>query len=474
MDVLLIKPSARRIYERVSPSLHEHIGLEYIAGSLRAKGVAVGMVDLEVTPLDDPQLGDSIARGRPAVLGISVATSNLQAAAGIVAIARQRLAGALIVVGGPHVSALPEESLAATGADVAVVGEGEHSFVELVEHQLGGGDWTELPGLCFLPPGAPASGGYHRGPPRPLIEPLDPLPFPVRDLVPRDRYGYYVPIPLPRGHKRAVFASMLTSRGCPFSCIFCSSKSTFGSRYRARSVEDVCREIEGLVGDFGVNLIYFNDDTFTLDKARIHALCDQILARRIPISWLAETRVDCVSRELLAHMSAAGCKILTFGIEAGHPATLERIRKGITVEQVRSAFSWARAAKLRVQANFMLGHPGETRREMEATIALAKELEPFIVGFYNLLPLPGTVLHDMASQRGALDTGFYSDLMFFDRPPLTLCELSPDELLAMQQRAYREYYLRPSQVLAKLLSLRSRAELERMLGGLRSVMKLVR
>jgi len=469
MDILLLKPSAKRLYKKVKPSLHEHIGLEYIAAKLLAKGVDVGMLDLEVSPMSDMELEASFRRLKPRIVGITVPTACLAAVKKLVCVLRAALCDATVLIGGPHTSAMPEETLEYTQADIAVVGEGEATMEELVAKLLCNENIANVRGICYK-----TSGKYYVSPRRSPLEKLDALPFPARNLVSRARYGYYVPIPLPRGARKSVFASMLTSRGCPHLCVFCSSKVTFGARYRARSPENVCREIESLTGDLGVNLIYFNDDTFTNDQNRISLLCDEILARKLSFSWLAETRVDCVTPELLEHMAEAGCKILTFGIESGHPDVLKRIKKGINISQISEAFKWAKKAKIRVQANFMLGHPGETREEMQATIDLAKKINPFIAGFYTVLPLPGTLLHKIAVKKHVLDEDFYSKLMFFDKPPVSLCALTPEELAKVQSRAYREFYIRPSQIMSKLLSMHSTVEWESMKSGVQSVLGMLR
>jgi len=468
VDILLLKPSATRLYKKVKPSLHEHIGLEYIAAALISKGIDVAMLDLEVSPMSKAELETHFQRIKPSIVGITVPTACLVSVKELVHTLRETLHNTKILIGGPHTSAMPEEALEYTKADIAVIGEGEATMEELVAKLLRNESIANTRGICYK-----VSGEYHRSERRPPPEKLDIMAFPVRNMVSRERYGYYVPIPLPRGARKSVFASMLTSRGCPFSCVFCSSKVTFGARFRARSPENICNEIESLISDLGVNLIYFNDDTFTNDQNRIKLLCDEILKRKLSFSWLAETRVDCVTPELLKHMAEAGCKILTFGIESGHPDVLKRIKKGIKVSEIHAAFRWAKQAKIRVQANFMLGHPGETMDEMQATIDLAKKLNPFIAGFYTVLPLPGTLLHKIAIKEHVLDEDFYNKLMFFDKPPVSLCALTPEELAKVQSRAYREFYIRPSQIMSKLLSLRS-TEWESMKSGMQSVLGMLK
>jgi len=466
MDILLIKPSFARVYRKVLASLHEHIGLEYIAAKLISDGISVGILDFEVTQITPSQFEGYLKKHCPQIVGITVPTASLVDVKKTVHIVRKVLKNVKIIVGGPHTTALPKETLSYTKADIAVIGEGEETMSELAAALFSDGDISKIDGICYKTP----IGGYSRHSVRKRVWNLDSLPFPARDLVSRGSYRYYVPIPVL--DDKPVFASMLTSRGCPFSCIFCSSRVTFGSKARERSVENICDEIEILIKQFGVNLIYFNDDTFTYNQNRIHALCDEIIKRRFSFSWLAETRVDCVSPELLRHMSAAGCKVLTFGIEAGHPKILKKIKKDISLPKIRAAFQWTKKAKIRTQANFMLGHPGETKEEMQATVKLAKEINPFIAGFYTVLPLPGTILHKMAEGGSVLDEKFYSNLMFFDKSQMSLSKLSPEELLNEQRKAYRSFYFRPYHIFLKLFCLRSIDEWIKMWNGFKSVIRI--
>lgn len=268
--------------------------------------------------------------------------------------------------------------------------------------------------------------------PRPLLEELDTLPFPSRILfAPQEEYRNAVSV---TGNP---MATILSSRGCPFSCSYCY-KGIFGNRYRKRSVENILREIEGVVQGSGISSFWFIDDLFTFDQQRVREFCAALRARGLRIEWECLSRVHLVSPELLKEMKSAGCSRVFFGIESGNQRIISQT-KGITLEQVRSAVRWAKEAGIYSTGYFMLGLPGDTKETMEETIRFAESLDIESVMFSVTTPFPGTRLWEVLQQKqqgpdmAHFDHAFYHGCL--DEVFLNISDASDKELLAAYKRA---------------------------------------
>jgi anaerobic magnesium-protoporphyrin IX monomethyl ester cyclase len=270
------------------------------------------------------------------------------------------------------------------------------------------------------------------------------------------------------------FAAMVTSRGCPYRCAYCS-KPVFGSRFRARSPEHVVEEIVYLQDRFGVKEIAFYDDTFTLDKKRIHALAEGIIARKLKIAWTCETRVNLVDRELLTHMKRAGCYALAYGIESASPDIIDVLCKDTTIEQVEKAVKGSREAGLQVIGYFMLGSPGETPDTIRQTIEFAKKLKVDFAQFSITTPFPGTGLYDVYMQGRKEEISWESFVYAgTDNPTTPVFEsdlLSREDLTYWTRRAYRDFYLRPSYLWQRLRKCTSVNEIKINIKGLQMLMR---
>ena len=281
-----------------------------------------------------------------------------------------------------------------------------------------------------------------------LIADLDRIPFPARHLLPTHAYRYA----LWPGKK---VTTMITSRGCPYRCIFCD-KSIFGSKWRARSAKNVLDEMEQIVKILRIPSIIMYDDLFTLDKQRVQEICRGILERGLKFEWKCEGRVDRVDGEMLGWMKKAGCSLIAYGVESGNEIGLDFLQKGITLPQIRRAFELTRKAGIRPMAYFILGIPVETFEQGLRTIALAKELNPDYAQFSILSPYRGTKLHEEAKARG-----WYAEVEAnnpFDkdqkRPVLLSEKWSAEALKEILRRAHREFYFRPSYIMKRLWGVR--------------------
>ncbi len=344
------------------------LGLCYIAAWLRRKAdVDIKIADLGVEVIDNAIFIEKyITLFQPDIIGISTVTPTFNYAVELAQLIKQSVTTP-IVVGGPHVSALPEESSQIGCFDTVVIGEGEIIFSQLcqkVETSI------SLPAIV-------------RGE---AINQFDIMPFPARDLVDLKKYNFHI--------GEHFGTSLLTSRSCPFKCVFCN-KSVFGSNFRQHSAERIYAEIRHLRDEFDCHAFYFLDDTFTHQPEIVEKLCQIIIQDNINIVWKCMTRVDRINKSLLGLMKRAGCVEIVIGVETGDAEIMKKIRKGITLEQVESVIGFAKELSLSTKTFFMIGFPWDTEETIRKTINFAVTLSPDSSQFALIAPFPGTQLCDI-------------------------------------------------------------------------------
>ena len=291
----------------------------------------------------------------------------------------------LILLGGNHPTALPELTLKEVPGCIVVRGEGEVTVVELIDFLTQKGvcsDLQSIKGISYT-----HDGKTVHTPPRELIADLDSLPFPARHLIPMEKYSWQI------GGKAAV--NILSSRGCPFHCIYCF-KSIFKNKVRYRSIENIVSEIQDVKKQFDREGVYFVDDFFTADNNRLDLFLNLLEKNNLDIKWRCLTRVDGFQDvQLLERMKEKGCDTIIFGAESGDPETLHKIRKGITLSQSRDTILAAQKAGINLKVNFMLGFPWETYQSVYNTLSFAASLPPVKeYAFYFVTPFPGTEIWD--------------------------------------------------------------------------------
>ena len=350
---------------------------------------------------------------------------------------------AVTVLGGPHVTALKEEILQAQPeVDYVVLGEGEQTIAELCQ-TLDQSDRqvSQIQGLVYRT----EDGTVQTGPPRALIKDVDSLPFPARDLVDMSRLGTHRYIDVGR-----VSATMISSRGCPFKCAFCSSHITMGKIYRFRSAQNVLAEIDELVGRYQVNHIALEDDTFTLNRDRVETICRELIQRNYDLTWYCLSRVESMDLELARLMRRAGCRLVSFGIESGNPDILQKIHKKISLSAARQAIEACYRAGLRSQCTFILGFPFDTQQTMADTLHFAQELSPTIAIFFALVPYPGTEMYQyLPESLRPHKAEQWQDFanMINNQGYLSLVPgVSAAELTQMTEQWHLRFYLRPRQL----------------------------
>jgi anaerobic magnesium-protoporphyrin IX monomethyl ester cyclase len=450
MQVLLVSPKSSLWTSR----RHIHMGLGYLAGALVAAGTRdVTLFDGEA---EDESIAEHLARERYDIVGISSPTPLIYESWEVAAFAKKQ--GALSILGGPHLTLMPQETMDRPEVDLVVRGEAEETIVEIVRaveatglqgtaaHGLRLPDqpWGSILGLCFRN----EAGKVVHNPDRPLRRDIDTIPWPAYHLFKIDRYTNLNPV-TDGLDPRAKAYTLLTSRGCPYQCIYCSKPIT-GITWRARSPQDVVAEWRYLVREMGATEIGITDDVWNLKLDRAKEICRLLIAEgltRVPWVTVHGMRADHADAELFRLMKQAGCKRVGFGVESGNQAVLDSIKKRQTLDDVRKAFKLARAAKLQTMGFFIFGLPSDTETTMEDTIRFALELEPDLANFMIAAPYPGTELWDIARRDGRLFSQDWRDYAIHDeKARYELPGLAPELVERKWHEAYRRFYFRPTRI----------------------------
>jgi radical SAM superfamily enzyme YgiQ (UPF0313 family) len=448
-------------HKRSDKYIEYPIYLSYTAAVVEEAGFEVSFIDAIMDELSIEQFAQRVQGLSPRLALIETSTPSIDFDLETAAAVKRLSPGTFVALIGSHVTYFDQETLTANPAvDAVVRGEFEYTAADLARALDNGVGLDQVAGLTYRD----ASGDAHRNPDRPLFEPLDRMPFPARHIVKGDGYraGIYS-----GGHPTA----MVSSRGCPYRCTFCLWPDVlYGHKFRARSAENVVDEIEEAVRKYGHDEIYFDDDTFTIDRQRVMDICRMIQERGLEkeMEWIAQCRVDTVDREMLEAMKAANCGYILFGVESGSPEMLKRMKKGITLDKVRAAFELTCEVGIKTQAFFLFGMPGENQDTIRETIQFAKELNASSTQFAVAIPHPGTALYEECRTNGWLTSENWADYTaessLIETPWLTAADVE-----AARIRAYREYYYRPRFIMGEALKIRRLADIKRLARGANSV-----
>jgi anaerobic magnesium-protoporphyrin IX monomethyl ester cyclase len=459
--VLLVNPPQKTRYPQ--PSL----GLASLAAVLESSGHNVKILDMPALKLSELS-AETILQEKPDIIGITAMTPTLNAALAVAKKVKETSNNTLVALGGPHATVLPEETLEkAYDLDFVIRGEGEQTFADLVNHLQGNKTGLEkVSGLTYRKEECVRSNDY-----RSLIADLDTLPFPAFHLLPLDKYRIHPPF----GRRKPILP-IITSRGCPYRCLFCS-KSVFGKKYRVNSPNYVISEIQSLIERFGVREIKFYDDSFTLNRKRVLEICRLLKENKIDIQWTCETRVNLVDRDLLDVMKEAGCYMIEYGVESGVQDILNTLKKDVTVNQVHDSFKLTHDAGIETVAYFMIGSPGESVRTIEETISFSKKLDPDFAQFSIATPFPGTELYELALESGQVPNSWngyvYADLESVDNPSFNSKLLSRAELGSLNKKAYMAFYLRWRYLAKRLKKMRTVDDFRTSVSGLSMLLQSV-
>ena len=445
LRVLLINPNFRRMIgksERISTILPP-LGIAYIAAVLKKElkeSTDVKILDINALNLSMGQAIEHIKDFNPDIIGLTAATPTINKCFVIAEAVKKILSDSKIVIGGPHPTALPDESIKKDFIDFVAVGEGEMTMLELAKELMKKGkkDFRKIKGLVFKD-----KNRIIKNVPRERIKDLDALPFPAFELLPLEKYAS-------ASSKYGRFITILTSRGCPGMCNYCN-KLIFGNACNMRSAENIFKEIEYLMKKYRYGEFHIVDDLFTNDRKRIEEFCKMVIKKRMKIKWKCGNgvRVGTVDLELLKLMKKAGCYSLSYGIESGSQRIIDTIDKKIMLEQAEKALKEAKEAGLETECYFMLGLPTETEEDIKKSIDFAIKLAPDYVKFAITIPLPGTDMFDKMDANGQIKTKEWEKFTFSALPK----ELYDHDVLPWvvidkyYKIAYRKFYFRPRYIL---------------------------
>lgn len=394
------------------------LGIAYVAASLLKNGFTdIKLKDYEVEPYSDDEFLGLVREFSPDVIGLSCRTASYPSAVKLINLLRKDNVTAKLVIGGHHATALTENVLRETGVDIVVRHEGEVTFPELVDVLGKGADIEKVKGIAYL-----RDGKVVHTPNRELVDNLDLLPFPARELLPMDKYAYGV---------------LLSSRGCPFKCVYCDKNiSTRNVRYR--SVDNVLDEIEEVVLKWKEDRIYFIDDHFLLNKKRFFEITNGWMKRGLKFEWLCQARVDAADEEILRQAKKSGCISIIYGVESGDPVELEFLSKGggCTLEQGERAIRLTKEAGIACRVNFMLGFPVSTHETVRNSIRYAKKLNADNYRFFHVVPLPNTPLWDRCVKDGIVTDNMDWSRFNFNEAMIATNDLSLDDLQIYGAAAY--------------------------------------
>ena len=413
------------------------LGISYLTAVLEEKGYSVDVVDCQTTRPTQKDLEDKFKALNPDIIGVTAATLTYLPALDILKAAKTALPNVTTMIGGPHVTVVDEATFTdSPNVDIVVRGEGEQTMLELARLASEGNlkNPSQVTGITFK-----HNNQVIHNPDRPFIEDLDSLPHPAHKHFDVTRYKILGKTYLP----------IITSRGCPAHCTFCAAYKMCGRGFRARSPTKVVDELEWLRDEFGAGAFAFYDDTFTFDVNRAIAICDEMQKRKINLPWDCRTRVDRVSKELLAKLHKSGCQLIHFGVESGNQQMLNQMRKGTTVELNAKAIKLAKQAGISAAISLVIGYPGETPEQLQQTIDFIYKTKPDYVYMCEAVPYPGTELYDYAKSLGLELSSDWSQ--YHEQTQVFKNTLLPLEKLEQTKKDFYDKYLSPTFYLQKKL-----------------------
>ncbi|MDM8554065.1 radical SAM protein [Desulfococcaceae bacterium HSG7] len=444
--------------DSVTPPLN----LLSLAAYIRPFGFVPAIVDGYANRFETAELLNKVADTAPDIVCITSTSPLFLSAVEIAREIKKRFQDIIIIAGGPHITALPEEVLVYEYFDIAVIGEGEVTLLEVLESLNNGRPLDKVNGIALR-----TQGVVIRTAPRDRMPNLDVLPLPAWDLLPSLGPPYQTSIV---GTKKNKSTPIITSRGCPGRCTFCDT-STFGRSYRFFSAKYVLSMIQHLMENYGIDDYLIYDDTFCTDKNRLEEICRGIIDRRWRITWQCCARIEQVNYELLKLMKKAGCWEIEYGIESGDRSILKKMRKGVNLEKARKIIKMTHNLGIEARGNFIFGNIGETRESLEKTIRFILSTDLDYVQQSFLTPYPGSEVYKIAGENGAFD----SDLRKMSNLTINFIPhgLSKNILKQYSRRLFIKFYLRPRIILRILKSIRNFEGIRRILTSFTVFMKHV-
>lgn len=442
-DIVLVYPpvSISGRYKKVATG-HEvpPQPLIYLGAFLRENNFECRLIDANALGLSLDETVNEILASSPRYVGITSPTMLISTAGKIVKKVKENDPKIVTIVGGPHITAVPQETMALyQDIDIGVLGEGEITLVELLSSLENRRGPDSVKGIIYR-----QNGNLKTTSARPFIKDIDILPFPAWDLLP-DILKYYQQSAA--RINRLPNVSIVSSRGCPFQCIFCA-RNVFGNVTRTHSADYIIRIIKYLKKKYKLRSISFEDENFVIYKRRLIEFCNRIIEEKIDITWDCASNVNAVDPQILTLMKKAGCWQINYGIESGCQRVLDFIKKGTKLEEIEQALQMTKDVGIITKAYFIIGHPTETHESIQETIDFIKRVPLDVFQMSFMVPLPGTELYKIAVRYGEFKNDW--DNMNIWTPLFIPHGLTKAELERQYKRAYREFYFRWRPILTYL------------------------
>ena len=455
MKILLIHSGdQRKMQGRLTFAKSPPLGLLYLGGILEQDGHKVEILDYYMEDLSREKLKNSLLSSD--VVGIDVYTYALKSIQDVSKLVKELDPDIPIIVGGPHCIFNQKKSLADfPEVNISAVGEGEPIVLDLVKYLQGKKKPSDIHGIYYR-----NNGSIKSGKPLKIIEDLDSIPFPARYLVEKYEYGE-----LPFGYRMKKMTTMITSRGCPFKCRFCSRYDSIipDFKFRQRSAENILQEIEEISEKYlSISIV---DDNFLVDTKRAHKIFDEIIKKRLDIELgIHGARVDTADRKLYLKMKKAGVKYLYFGLESANQDVLDFYNKKTNIFQIKKAIKLSREMNFVTTGNFIIGAPIETKEHIERTIKLACSLPLDIAGFGPLLYIRGSELWNEAVENKNISKDRHVVLAGSENG---LGKLTQKEIINFAYNGYKRFYLRPKYIFGQIYRSMLRNDYSLLFNGMR-------
>jgi len=430
------------------------LGLGYIAAVLEEAGYLVQFIDMFAEELNLKNLLSRLKKSPPSVVGITTDMVTFVTAKKIATFIKHEFPDCYLIFGGALTTIYPKDLLLNNLFDAMVRGEGEITIIELIEALKKDKPLKDVKGLSYR-----ENGAIYVNEDRLLIKNLDKLPFPARHLMPMDKYYSVIA-------KKGKFTTLISSRGCPYSCTYCLEQGTL----RIRNPKAVVDELELVVQEYGITEFFFQDSTFSVNQKNTTRICQEIINRKLEIKWECKTRVDSVTKDLLKLMRKSGCARIHYGVESGNSRILKVLNKQFTLKQAMNAINWTKDVNIEILAYFIIGSPSENLRTIKDTIQFAKKLDPDFALFSIALAGPGMPWYEMALKQNKFENDYGREFLIGNLKEIpkiyfTTKEYDRKALIKILRKAYFQFYFRPRILLKRLRKIQSREELLNNLQG---------
>lgn len=439
MKVLFVNPPQTASKYKFMGVIAPPLGIAYMAGVLQENNIDVEILDASAEDMDFKDVEKELLKRKPDLVALTALTPTIGRALETAQVVKETLPDSIVVMGGYHPTFNFIETLEDENVDIVIRGEGEYIMLNLVQALENQSSLHDVKGIVFEDKN---SKEIVVNPEAPLIQNLDELPFPALNLLPMKKYRLL--------DMDTHMTTMITTRGCPMQCSFCSSAAMHGKKIRERSIENIVDEIEYLKTNYDIDTIAFMDDTFTLKKRKVMAICDEILKRNIEIMWGCTSRVDTLDEKLLKKMKEAGCITIFIGVESADQQQLDNMCKNTTIAKIENAFKIARKLKIRTIASVALGMPGDTKEIMNKTVKFVHKLKPNYAIYSLATPYPGTRFYKEAFEKNLIKIKDWSKYTLIT-PILETIDCSLNDMRKIQAKAFMKFYLRPHYIIRQFL-----------------------